>query len=130
VSIPWFWEKFDAAGWSLWHSNYKYNSELDQLFRVNNLVGGFVQRLDKLRKYGFGSIIIFGEENNFQIEGAWLFRGSEIPQEMKDCDDCELYEWRKLDHTDDHDKRLVNELFAWEGQFDGKKFIDQGKIFK
>jgi len=130
VSIPWFWENLDRKGWSLWFSDYKYNDELTQLFKTSNLVGGFLQRLDKLRKYGFGSILIFGEEGSFQISGVWLFRGLEVPAEMKDCDDYDLYHWRKLDVDHPEDKKTVEEYFAWAGNFGGKKFHDQGKVFK
>lgn len=130
VSISWFWEHYDREGWSLWQSEYKFNDELTQLFKTCNLIGGFLQRLDKLRKYGFGSILIFGEEGSFQITGVWLFRGAEIPAEMKDCDDCELYNWRKLDVDHPEDKKAVDEYFGWVGSFGGKVFKDQGKVFK
>jgi elongation factor 1-gamma len=130
VSIPWFWEKFDREGWSLWFSDYKYNNELTQLYRTSNLILGFLQRLDKLRKYGFGSILIFEVENGFEISGCWLFRGQDVPSEMKDCDDYELYNWHKVDVDNADEKKKVDAYFAWAGDFGGKKFNDQGKIFK
>jgi len=130
VSIPWFWENFDRSGWSIWFSDYKYNPELEQLFKTSNLIGGFLQRLDKLRKYGFGSILIFGEEGKYEISGVWLFRGLEIPKEMLDCDDNVLYDWKKADIDNPADKKKINEFFAWAGDFDGRKFGDQGKVFK
>jgi len=130
VSIPWFWEKFDQEGWSLWFSDYKYNKELTQLFKTSNLIGGFLQRLDKLRKYGFGSVLIFGEEGAFEISGCWLFRGQEVPAEMKNCDDYELYDWHKVDIDNDEQKTKVNAYFAWAGDFGGRNFSDNGKVFK
>jgi len=33
VALPWFWENFDKEGWSLWFADYKYNDELNQLFK-------------------------------------------------------------------------------------------------
>jgi elongation factor 1-gamma len=129
-AIPWFWENFERDGWSLWFADYKYNDELTQLFKTNNFVGGWLQRLDKLRKYGFGSVLIFGEEPKLSIGSVWLFRGLEVPKEMTECDDCELYSWRKADIDNPKDKALVEDYLAWNGEFDGRVFKDQGKVFK
>lgn len=62
-------------------------------------VGGFLQRIDYVRKYAFGVMCILkNSEGQFPIKGFWIFRGQDIPQMMKDeCYDLELYEWQKLD---------------------------------
>ena len=62
-------------------------------------VGGFLQRIDYVRKYAFGVMCILkNSEGQFPIRGFWIFRGQDIPQMMKDeCYDLELYEWQKLD---------------------------------
>ena len=39
-AINWFWEKYDAEGYSMWRVDYKYNQELDLLFMSSNLIGG------------------------------------------------------------------------------------------
>ena len=39
-SIKWFWEHFDAEHYSIWRSDYKFNSELTMVFMSCNLVGG------------------------------------------------------------------------------------------
>jgi len=133
VALPWFWENFDKEGWSLWIADYKYNDELKKLFMTNNFVGGWLQRLDKLRKYGFGSVLIFGEEPSLSISSAWLFRGQEVPKEMTECDDYELYNWRKVSEENAEEKALVEDLWAWNGKFgvpEGRLFLDQGKVFK
>jgi len=131
VAIPWFWQNYDAEGYCMFHAKYKYNSELTQIFMAANLVGGFFQRLDRLRKYGFGSTCLFGKDNDVEIEGVWLFRGKDIPAEMKTCDDSELYDWRRLDHTNAADKELIEDFFAWDGKFGGKeRAFNQGKVFK
>lgn len=129
VALPWLWEHFDAEGYCWFFCEYKYNNELQKVFMTSNLVGGWFQRLDKLRKYGFGSVLIFGEEPNLSISGVWLFRGKEIPEEMKVCDDSELYNWTKLDHTNADDKKKIEDYLAWDG-FTGLTFSGQGKIFK
>jgi elongation factor 1-gamma len=129
VAIPWFWEHFDPEGYSLYFADYKYNHELEKVFMTCNLLGGFIQRLDKLRKYGFGSMIIFGEEPNLEIKTCWMFRGTTIPQEMIECDDSEHYTWTKVDINNAEQKEQVNNFWAWDGFKEAKPF-NQGKVFK
>lgn len=81
-AIPWFWENYDAEGYSIWFGEYKYNDECKKTFMTANLLGGFIQRLDKLRKYGFGSLVIFGDEPNLSVTVCFLFRGKDIPAEV------------------------------------------------
>lgn len=96
---------------------------------TSNLIGGWFQRLDKLRKYGFGSVLIFGAEPELSISGVWLFRGKAIPEEMTTCDDSELYSWTKLDHSNADDKAKIENYLAWDG-FSSPQFSGQGKVFK
>ena len=77
-AIPFFWANFDKEGWSIWKCQYKYPEELKLVFMTSNLVSGMFQRLDKLRKYAFASMLILGENNNNQIEGIWVLRGQEL----------------------------------------------------
>jgi elongation factor 1-gamma len=128
-AIPWFWENYDAEGYSIYFGDYKYNNELQKTFMTANLLGGFVQRLEKLRKYGFGSLAIFGDEPSLQISVCFLFRGKDIPAEMSECDDSEHYDWKKADTNDAATRELINDFWAWDGNFGGRKF-NQGKIFK
>jgi len=130
VAMPWLWKNFDKNGYSIWKCDYKYNDECQKVFMTCNLIGGWIQRLDKLRKYGFGSICIFGEEPNLQVSGVWIFRGQDIPAEMTFTDDCEHYTWTKLNPDDEATREMVGDYFAWEGNFGGQKNFNQGKIFK
>jgi elongation factor 1-gamma len=82
VSVPWFWEHYDPTGYSLWIAEHKFPEENEKTFKTCNLVGGWLQRLDPLRKYGFGSVIIFGDEPRLEIGAVWLFRGLEVPEEV------------------------------------------------
>lgn len=43
-----------------------------------NLISGMFQRLDRLRKNAFSSVILFGEDNNSTISGVWVWRGQEL----------------------------------------------------
>lgn len=92
---------------------------------------GMFQRLDKMRKHAFGSVILFGSDNNSSISGVWIWRGQDLAFTLSpDWQvDYESYEWKKLDATSEETKKIVNEYWSWEGDFGGKKF-NQGKIFK
>merc|ERR1719354_1449483 len=54
-SIKWFWEHFDPEHYSIWRGDYKYNDELTMVFMSCNLMGGMIQRLEKLKKNAFAS---------------------------------------------------------------------------
>jgi len=130
-ALPWLWEHFDKEGYSFWSCDYKYNAELTKSFMTANLVSGFLQRLDKLRKYAFGSMIIFGQDGDLEVSGAWMFRGQDIPEEMGECDDAEHYDWKKIDHEDVKVREFIQDYFAWDGKFGGKtKPFNEGKIYK
>jgi len=130
-AIPYFWENFDPANYSIWYSEYKYPEELKQVFMSCNLITGMFQRLEKLKKHAFGSMCLFGTDNNSSISGVWMWRGQKLAFEL--CPDWQVdydvYNWKKLDPKNENDKKLVNEYLLWEGDFGGKKF-NQGKIFK
>jgi len=130
-AIPYFWKNFDKENCSIWFCEYKYPHELTQVVMTCNLVSGFFQRLDKLRKNAFGSMCVFGENNNNTIAGIWVWRGHELAFKLStDWQvDYESYEWKKLSADDEKTKQLVNQYFLWEGEHNGKKF-NQGKIFK
>jgi len=130
-AIPYFWENFDAEHNSIWYAEYKYPEDLTLTFMSCNLIAGMFQRLEKLRKYAFGSACLFGTDNNSTISAVWIWRGQELVFPL--CPDWtidyESYTWKKLDPKSEEDKKIVNEYWLWEGDFGGKKF-NQGKIFK
>jgi elongation factor 1-gamma len=132
VSVPYFWEKFDAENYSIWFGEYKYSGELTKVFMSCNLIAGMYQRLDKMRKQAFASMCLFGEDNNSTISGVWVWRGQELafPLSPDWQIDYEVYDWKKLDPNANETKELVKQYFSWTGtDKDGRKF-NQGKIFK
>ncbi|CAK9293473.1 unnamed protein product [Gordionus sp. m RMFG-2023] len=131
VSIPYFWENFDVENYSIWYCEYIYDEELKKDYMSCNLITGMYQRLDKMRKNAFASVVLSGQENNFVISGIWVWKGQDLAFKLSpDWQiDYESYKWKKLDARDESTKKLVNSYFSWEGDFLGKKF-SQGKIFK
>jgi hypothetical protein len=51
---------FDANGWSIFRGDYKYNEECKVLFMTSNLIAGFIQRTEEIRKWLFGTLTIRG----------------------------------------------------------------------
>lgn len=130
TAMNWFWEKFDAEGYSIWRVDYKYNDELAKVFMSANLIGGFFNRLERARKYAFGSLCVLGEDNKNEISGYFVIRGQEIPEEVTDAADFESYTFVKVDNLADEAFRAsFADYLAWEGDFGGKKFAD-AKVFK
>ncbi|KAL7235717.1 hypothetical protein ACSBR1_019081 [Camellia fascicularis] len=130
VAIKGFWDMYDPEGYSLWFCEYKYNDENTVSFVTMNKVGGFLQRMDLARKYAFGKMLVIGAEPPFKVKGLWLFRGQEIPQYVIDeCYDMELYDWRKVDLTDEAQKERVNQMIEDQEPFEGEPLLD-AKCFK
>jgi len=133
VAIEHFWKNLDKNGYSIWKMDYLYPEELTKIFMTCNLVSGMFQRIEKLRKYAFASICVFGEDNNNVISGIWVWRGQELvfPLVPDWNVDAPSYKFEKLDPEADSTKLLVKEYFSWEGAFAhvGKAF-NQGKVFK
>ncbi|ELK33450.1 Elongation factor 1-gamma [Myotis davidii] len=78
LALPYFWEHFDKDGWSRWYAEYRFPEELTQTFTSCNLMTGMFQRLDKLRKNAFASVILFETNNSSSISGVWAFQGQEL----------------------------------------------------
>lgn len=125
----WFWEHYDPKDYSIWRADYKYPEELKRVFMTCNLITGLFARMERLRKYTFASVCIFGEDNKNEVHGYFVFRGTEIPELMKDVADFEVYDWTQMDTNDEAQRELFNDYLAWEGKFEGLTF-NEGKIFK
>ena len=116
---------YDPEGYSLWFCDYKYNEENTVSFVTMNKVGGFLQRMDLARKYAFGKMLVIGAGPPFKVKGLWLFRGQEIPQFVIDeCYDMELYEWKKVDISDESQKERVNQMIEDCEPFEGEPLLD------
>lgn len=133
-ALPWFWEnQYDPAEWSLYKVDFKYNDELTQCFMSNNLIGGFMNRLSASTKYMFGCMVVYGENNNNGITGAFLVRGQDYVPAFDVAPDWESYEFTKLDGSDPATKKFVNNMWAWDEpvEVDGvERVIADGKVFK
>lgn len=130
VALRGFWDMYDPEGYSLWFCEYKFNDENTVSFVTLNKVSGFLQRMDLARKYAFGKMLVVGSHPPYKAKGLWLFRGQEIPQFVLDeCYDMELYEWTKVDVSDNVQKERVNAMIEDQEPFEGEALLD-AKCFK
>ncbi|CAN1835651.1 Elongation factor 1-gamma 2 [Linum perenne] len=104
---------------------------LDEWKRLySNTKTNFRERMDLARKYAFGKMLVIGSEAPFKVKGLWLFRGQEVPQFVIDeCYDMELYEWKKVDISDEAQKERVNQMIEDQEPFEGEALLD-AKCFK
>ncbi|MCJ1476905.1 hypothetical protein MMC13_005574 [Lambiella insularis] len=133
VALPWFWENFKPAEYSLWKVDYKYNDELTQVFMSSNLIGGFFARLEGSRKYIFGAASVYGKANDSVIQGAFVIRGHEANPAFDVAPDWESYEFTKLDPNKPETKTFIDDQWSWDKPIEvGGKTYDwaDGKVFK
>ncbi|XP_060071612.1 elongation factor 1-gamma-like [Ylistrum balloti] len=130
-ALPYFWKHFEPENMSIWHCDYNYKDDLSQVFMTSNLMRGFFQRIDKMRKNSFASMCILGEEKGHNISGVWFWRGQNLAFELNEdwSVDYESYTWKKLDPSDEKDRKLVEDYFSTPDIVNGEKFID-GNVFK
>jgi len=103
-----FWEQVDLNGFSFWKMEYqKLPSEGKELFKTKNGSGIFLQKLDPFRRYCFAVHGVYGGEGNYETRGVWMWRGTAIPQEIREHDNFEYTTITKLDVAKPEDKALV-----------------------
>jgi len=115
-AIPYFWDNFDKDNYSIWLCEYQFPEDLGMTFQSENLITGMYQRLDKLNKNAFASVGLFGKSRNSQIQGVWIWRGSELAFKLSDNwqVDYESYDWTLLDSSAPATRELVDQFLLHE----------------
>ena len=109
-----FWKDFDPKGYSLWFIEYQnLESEGKKLFRMKNSKNFFLERFDDdFKKYAFGVHGVYGINNEFKVRGLWMWRGEEIPDEIKENEYFKYLTIKKINCANDNDKRLVEDYWT------------------
>ena len=108
-----FWEEYDPNGYCIYWCEYQnLPTECKVLFRTSNSKSMFLQKCDQLRRYTFATHGVYGKDGDYKIRGMWMFRGHEIPQEMKDNDNFEYMTFRKMDTNNEADKQLIHDYWT------------------
>jgi len=85
----------------------KLPSEGKELFKTNNSSSFFLQKLDPFRKYTFAVHGVYGVEGEYDVRGVWMWRGTEIAEEIKEHDNYEYMTIKKLDPTNEAERALI-----------------------
>ena len=109
-----FWKEFDPKGYSLWWMEYQnLDTEGKKLFRTKNSRNFFLERLDDdFKRFAFGIHGVYGNEGDYKVRGVWLWRGNEIPKEIKENDYFKYLTIKNLKFDNNNDKKLVNEYWT------------------
>ena len=111
--ISQFWETYEDQGWSIWMLKYqKAEGEGEVLYMTNNLLSGFIQRLDHFRRYSFGALGVYGDEPTLEIEGVLMWRGQELTQELKDHPSFEYYTRTRVDPANADHRAIVEQYWC------------------
>ena len=118
-----FWKNYDPEGYSLWY--IEYNNEPREcltLFRTCIIKGDILEQLKYFKKYCFGVLGAYGGDGDYKIRGCLLWRGNEIPQEIKAINCFDKMTFRKLDYNQKRDQQLVHDYWT--------KIGEKEKVFK
>ncbi|PWV17869.1 putative elongation factor 1-gamma (EF-1-gamma) [Trypanosoma cruzi] len=128
VAAPYFFQHYDAAGYTTFWCRYKYNEDNKMQFMTANLIRGWFQRMEHVRKYAFGVALIIGEERRHDIVALWVFRGRGMPAIVEDVEDTELFDWEEVADVAAQRERITDYL-CWEGPTIPRPVLE-GRVFK
>ena len=118
-----FWKAYDPEGYSLWYIEYNNaQNECVTLFRTCVIKGDILEQLKYFKKYCFGVLGAYGGNGDYKIKGCMLWRGNEIPQEIKNINCYDKMTFKKLDYNQKRDQQLVHDYWT--------KIGEKEKVFK
>lgn len=65
---------FDPENYSIWSCEYKHPTELSFVHMSGAIIEETFKCLKTIRDYAFGSVCLFGENNDSTISGIWIWR--------------------------------------------------------
>ena len=108
-----FWKNYDPSGYSIWHIEYNNEpNEFITLFRTVIKKGDILIQLKYFKPYCFGVLGVYGSDGDYKISGCMVWRGQEIPEEMKDVVCFKKLKFRKLNENENSDKELLSEYWT------------------
>jgi len=131
VAMKWLWDNFDPTGYSIFFVEYqKLPTECTIDFVTANLLNGFMQRFEgTFRKYSFAVMDVIGKDKCFDIKGVWMFRGGNIPEEMREHPSFDYYTFKQLSHSNPADRKLITDYWCSMDTINGLPVVDR-KVWK
>ena len=106
-----FWKNYDPEGYSLWFIDYnKEPNEFITLLRAVIAKGDILLQLEHFKKYCFGVLGVYGGDGDYTIRGCLMWRGKDIPDEIKEINCYNKLTLKKLDP--DKDQQLVHDYWT------------------
>ena len=109
-----FWKIFDPKGYSIYFLEYKHlDIEGKKLFRMKNSKNFFLERFDEaFKRYSFGVYGVYGHEGDYKVRGVWLWRGGDIPNEIKDNDYFKYLDIKKMNSENESDRKMIEDYWT------------------
>ena len=132
-AMEWFWAHFDDSIFSIWFQKFKHNDE-NVSWMVSNQLAGFTQRTDGLRKWAMGSFTAMdtlAAKGCYEVEGVWVFKGTDMQEMIEQNPEAALYNWTKLTPAmlaDPAVRQRVNNFWAGEGH-DGVRWYQSNYFY-
>ena len=123
-----FWKDYDPSGYSIWQIEYNNDpSECITLFRTVIIKGDILLQLQYFKKYCFGVLGVYGSDGDYKINGCMVWRGQEIPDEMKEIVCFNKLKFKKLNEKEKSDIEIVHDYWTKINENDkvfGRQAID------
>ena len=135
ASMKWLKENFDTKGYSIMTCVYKYNDENTVDWLTSNKIHSYVQRLDEVRKYAFGTMNVIDRKATkgyYEVCGAWICRGTDGPKHILAAhEESETFEWETHDFEKISEEKYqyISDLWCGEKMADGAEIYDTA-VFK
>jgi elongation factor 1-gamma len=126
-AMPWFFEHFDAAGWSVWFMKYKFGESNKTDFFAGNQMSGFFQRATEMVKPNllFGQVMAFNSGSYFDIEGAIIIRGTTLEPLLESNASAGSYDFAAYDNSNEEHRAKLTALWCTQyGQQYGEFEVD------
>lgn len=111
-SLDKLFSNFDPQGYSFWFLHYNKAGDQGKIqWKTCNLKSNFLQKLEKFRRYAFAAHGVYGAEPNLEVEGVWMWRGTDVPQEIEEHDSYNLLTIKPLNLNNEADKKMIEDFW-------------------
>jgi len=112
-------KEFDKNAFSIYYVRYqKTKNEGKELWKEENRIDFFLQKIDQYRKYSMSAMAVYGVEGEYDVRGVWMWRGKGVPFFMEQQESFEYYDKRELNPDSEEDRALIEAywLYNKEGE--------------
>merc|ERR1712048_279692 len=128
------WDSDFEGYFSVWTCLYdKLPRECKDEIKTNNMMSFFFRGLDGTNKDMLAVHGMYGEPNDHDLKGVWMWRGTEYNAKLADHSSAEYYNFTKMDMSKQENRDKLKECWtnttAGEGSYGGQKVLNV-KVWK